>query len=320
MLKVAIIGTGAIAEKMAQTIREMEGVCVYAVASRSKEKAQGFAAKYDARQIFDNYEDMVKESESDLFYIATPHMLHYEHMKLCLEYGRSILCEKPFTVNAEQAEEIFALAAEKGCFVTEALWTRYMPFVNVIKENIEKEKIGRISSLTANLGYSIQNVPRLREPGLAGGTLLDLGIYLLHFARTVFGKNIKQITSTAVLSENGVDLSDSITLEFEGGKMAVLHSSMCAALDRRAVLYGDEGYMEVTNINNPEKIERYNRKHICQERIYLPKQISGLEYEIESCRQALEKGWSECPHLPHEETVEVLRIMDKMRKEWGMRY
>lgn len=320
MLNIAILGTGAIAGKMAETIGKMQDVCLYAAASRTKEKAQEFAAKYAVRRVFERYEDMVKDPAVDLVYIASPHMMHYEHMKICLEYGKAVLCEKPFTVCAKQAEEIFALAEKRGCFITEALWTRYMPFVDILQEMIKEGKIGHISSMTANLGYSIQHVPRLREPGSAGGALLDLGIYLLHFARLIFGRQIKQLSSTAVLSELGVDLTEGMTLEFEEGQIAALHSSMCAALDRRAVLYGEEGYIEITNINNPEKIERYDRRHICQERIYMPEQISGLEYEVECCRQALENGWKECPKLPHEETLEVLRLMDGMRKEWGMKY
>ena len=319
-MRVGILGTGSIASKMAETINKMDNVSLYAVASRTKECAEEFAQKYHVEKIFYNYEELAACPEVELVYIATPHVVHYENMKLCLKYRKAILCEKPFTVTWEQANEIFVLANEKGCFVAEAMWTRYMPWVNEIKKFLKPEKIGRISSLTANLGYVIQQIPRLREPQLAGGALLDLGIYLIHFARTVFGSRIKSITSEAVLSKKGVDICNSMILEFEAEQIAMLHSSICATLDQRAAIYGENGYVEIVNVNNPEMIKLYNRNHICQEQKKMPKQISGLEYELSCCCHAMERGELECLLLPHEETLEVLRLMEEMRKSWGMEY
>ena len=316
-MRVGILGTGSIAGKMAETINKMDNVSLYAVASRTKECAEEFAQRYHVEKIFYNYEELAACPEVELVYIATPHVVHYENMKLCLKYRKAILCEKPFTVTWEQANEIFVLANEKGCFVAEAMWTRYMPWVNEIKKFLKPEKIGRISSLTANLGYAIQQIPRLREPQLAGGALLDLGIYLIHFARTVFGSRIKSITSEAILSKKGVDICNSMILEFETEQIAMLHSSICATLDQRAAIYGENGYV---NVNNPEMIKLYNRNHICQEQEKMPKQISGLEYELNCCRYAMERGEHECLSMPHEETLEVLRIMEEMRKSWGMEY
>ena len=231
-----------------------------------------------------------------------------------------MLCEKPFTVNAVQAEEVFEMADKKGCFVTEAMWTRYMPSRKMIESMIGEGTIGEIQSLTANLGYPLLGVQRLTDPRLAGGALLDLGIYLIHFARMIFGTKIEKVQASCVLHEKGVDMSDSITLEFEGGKMAVLHSGIGSVFNRKGVLFGEKGYMEITNVNNPEKVVAYDQRDRLIGQKLPPVQITGLEYEVESCCRAIQNGWKECPELPHEETVDVLRMMDDMRKGWGMRY
>lgn len=318
MLKIGVLGTGSIAGKMAGTIARMDSACVYGAASREAARAQAFAQEHGIIKAYDGYERLVNDPAIDLVYIATPHTFHYEHIKLCLEHGKHVLCEKPFTVNAAQAEELFELADEKGCFVTEAMWTRYMPSRNMIESAIREGTVGEIKSLTANLGYPLMGVKRLTDPRLAGGALLDLGIYLIHFARMIFGTKIEKVQSASVLNENGVDVADSITLQFEGGKMAVLHCGIHAVFNRKGVLFGDKGYIEITNVNNPEKAEVYDRSYGLIKKQISPEQITGLEYEIESCCRAIKNGWKECPELPHEETVEVLQMMDGMRKEWGM--
>lgn len=320
MLKIGILGTGSIARKMAATISEMESACVYGAASREEGRAHKFAQEYKIEKAYDGYESMVNDPAIDLIYIATPHTLHYEHIKLCLENRKHVLCEKPFTVNAGQAEEMFEMADKKGCFVTEAMWTRYMPSRKMIESMIGEGSIGEIQSLTANLGYPLLGVQRLTDPRLAGGALLDLGIYLIHFARMIFGTEIKNVQASCVLHENGVDMSDSITLEFEGGRMAVLHSGIGSVFNRKGVLFGEKGYMEITNVNNPENVEVYDQRDRLIGQKLPPVQITGLEYEVESCCRAIQNGWKECPELPHEETVDVLKMMDDMRKGWGMRY
>ncbi|MDP4089277.1 MAG: Gfo/Idh/MocA family oxidoreductase [Bacillota bacterium] len=319
-MKMAILGAGSIARSMSATIREMEEITNYAVASRDYKKAEAFAKEFGFEKAYGSYEEMLSDPEVELVYVATPHSHHYEHVKLCLNHGKHVLCEKAFAINAKQAEEMFALAAEKKLLLTEAIWTRYMPLRKTLNDIIADGVIGRPSILTANLGYVINHIPRLIEPSLAGGALLDVGVYTLNFALMAFGNDIERITSTAVLTDKGVDEQNSLTVVFKDGKMAVLHSTILSQTDRQGIINGSKGYIVVDNINNPERLRVFdlNRKETaCYE---APKQISGYEYEVIACIRAIEEGKLECEEMPHSETIMVMKLMDGLRKEWGVIY
>lgn len=320
MINMAILGAGAIAGTMASTISKMDQVCSYAVASRSLEKANAFAQTWGFEKAYGSYEEMVADPDVDLVYIATPHSHHYEHIKLCLSHQKHVLCEKAFTVNADQAKEVLALAKEKGLLLTEAIWTRYMPSRQIIQDTIQSGIIGTVHQLTANLGYAIWQKERITEPALAGGALLDLGIYPLNFACMVFGTAIRSIEGTAVLTDKGVDSQNSMTIVFENGSLATLHSSTLVVSDRKGFIYGDRGYLEVENINNPQWIKVYDNHYQLQKTIPVPEQISGYEYEVEACIRAIEAGDTQCSQMPHEETIRMMQLMDELRKQWGIVY
>ncbi|KAA6322722.1 1 5-anhydro-D-fructose reductase, partial [termite gut metagenome] len=252
--KIAIIGTGWIAEKMAITVRGMQGVESYAIASRHLSKAQAFAEKYEFTRAYGSYEEMLDDEQVQLVYIATPHSFHYEHARLCIMKGKPVLCEKAFTATAPQAEKLLSLAKEKNVFITEAIWTRYMPLSKTINEVIASGVIGVPSMLSANLGYPVGWKERMTQPELAGGALLDLGVYCINFASMVFGADIKQILSVCTKTSTGMDAEESITFLFNDGKIAVLHCSMYAKTDRQGIISGDQGHLIVENINNPQRI------------------------------------------------------------------
>lgn len=319
-MKMAILGAGGIAGTMASTIREMPEVESYAVAARDYDRAESFAKKYGFEKAYGSYEEMLEDEKVELVYIATPHSHHYEHILLCLKHGKHVLCEKAFTANAVQAEEVLRLAEEKNLLLTEAIWTRYMPMRKKLDEILADGMIGKSSVLTANLGYVISHVPRMMTPELAGGALLDLGVYPINFALMAFGTEIERISSSAVLLENGLDSQDSITFLYRDGKMAQLYATMLSQTDRMGVVSGDKGYLAVENINNCERIRVYNldRKEIaCYE---APVQISGYEYEVRSCIKAIQEGRLECEEMPHKETLRVMKLMDALRAEWGVRF
>lgn len=315
-MKFAVLGAGNIAAKMAKTIAGMENVESYAVAARDLERAQAFAKEYGFTRAYGSYEEMLSDEAVDLVYVATPHSHHFKHAKMCLEAGKNVLCEKSFTVTADQARELFALAKEKKLLITEAIRTRYMPSRKMIDDIITSGEIGEVTSLTANLSYSLSGIRRIWDPKLAGGALLDVGVYPINFARMIFGDTLKEVTATAIF-HNGVDMTDSIVMNFEGDKVATLQSSVCAVSDRMGGIFGTKGYIEVQNINNPEKITVYDANHK-EKAVYLPpEQITGYEYEVEACAKAIANGALECPEMPHEETIKVLEIMDEIRKSWG---
>lgn len=319
-MKVGIIGLGKIAGVMANTLRQMEGVECYGAASRSLEKAESFAKEYGFTKAFGSYEELVQDEEVGLIYIATPHSHHYENMKLCIEHGKPILCEKAFTINAKQAREVLALAKEKGVFVAEAIWTRYIPMRAKLDEIIASEVVGKAHMMTANLGYIILQKDRIAKPELAGGALLDVGVYPLNFAAMAFGTDLKSISSTAVLTESGVDAQNSMTLTYHDGKMAVLNSSAVGFSDRKAIVYCEAGFIEAHNVNNCEKICVYDLQREMIASYDAPEQISGYEYEVEASIRAIEAGKVECEEMPHEETIRMMEWMDTLREQWGMKY
>lgn len=319
-LNVAIMGAGNIGGIMADTLNKMKNVRCYAIGSRSKEKAEGFAKKHGCKKAYGSYEQLAADKKVDLVYIATPHSEHYEHAKLCIEHGKPVLCEKAFTANAAQAEDLLAFAKERNVLITEAIWTRYMPMLQTIKDVLDSGAIGVPTMLTANLGYAINGVARLNDPALAGGALLDVGVYALNFASMIFGSAVEKMTSVCTYTKTGVDEQNSITLVFEGGRMAVLNSSMLSISDRKGIIYGTKGFAVVENINNFESITVYGSDYKKRARYERPKQISGYEYEVEACAEALQKGLLECPQMPHAETIRIMRMMDSLREEWGIKF
>lgn len=319
-MKFAILAPGRIAQKMAEAVTPLEEIECYAVASRDYDRAKKFAEEWKFQKAYGSYEDMLNDPEVELVYVASPHSHHYAHAKLCLEHGKHVLVEKAFTVNAMQAEELIRLSEEKGLLLAEAIWTRYMPSRKMLDDLLAEGVIGNVTSLTANLGYVLTDKERLQEPALAGGALLDLGVYPINFALMVFGNQVKEMESTAVLSPKGVDWMNSMTLTFEDGKMGVLHSNMLAITDRQGVINGDKGYIEVQNINNCEEIRVYNLDRELTARYEVPEQINGYEYEVLACVKAIEAGKTECPEMPHSETLRVMRLMDAMREKWGMHF
>ncbi len=318
-MKFAILGPGGIANKMAYTVQQLEGMELYAVASRDYDRAKAFAEKWGFEKAYGSYEEMVKDPEVELIYISTPHSHHYQYAKLCLEHGKHILVEKAFTVNARQAEEILEIAKEKHLLVAEAIWPRYMPSRKMIDDLLAEGVIGEPISMVSNFGFPLTHVDRLTKPELAGGALLDLTIYPITSALMVFKEEIVDMQTSAVLSPEGVDWVNNITLTFADGKMAILHGNMVAQTDCDTVIFGTEGCMKLQNTNNYEEIRIYGKSRDVVATYKVPEQISGFEYEVLACKKAIEEGKIECPEMPHAEILRVMKLMDQAREVWGMK-
>ena len=308
---------------MAKTLNAMgeEGIFCAAAASRSLEKARDFVARFGTHECvpYGSYEELADDESIDLIYIATPHSHHYEHAKLCIERGRNVLVEKAFTVNAGQARELIELSEKHDVLLAEAIWTRYMPSRLILDKIIASGIIGKPTHLTANLGYNNIETERMYKPELAGGALLDLGVYPLNFALMAFGDEIERIESSADLYHTGTDLYNYITLYYRDGRRAELYASLDENTDRLGIIYGTGGYIEFHNINNCEFIRTYvdGARGV---QVDVPEQITGLEYQIRSCKAAIEAGRNECGEMPHTEIIRVMEIMDGLRKEWGVIY
>lgn len=319
-MKIGVLGTGGIVKLVTPTLKQIKNMECYAIASRTMEKAKEAAEQYGYSKAYGSYEELVQDPQVELVYIATPHSRHYEDMKLCIKHKKPVLCEKAFTMNAAQAKEIKELANKEGVYVAEAIWTRYMPSRKLIQEVLDSGIIGNVSILTANLSYTISQNYRIVAPELAGGALLDVGVYGLNFAIMHFGKEIERIESSVQFTDTGVDGMESITLFYKDGKMAVLTHGIYGRSDRKGIFYGDKGYIVVENINNPQSISVFDQEDRLIKRIDVPAQISGYEYQFTECMDRIKKNETESSSMPLDDSIYVMEVADSIRKQWGLTY
>ena len=319
-MKIGILGAGRIAGKFANTMNQVSEAECWAVASRSAERAAAFAEQWGFAKSLGSYEEMLADPELELVYVATPHSHHYEHMKLCMEYGKHVLCEKAFTLNAAQAREIAALAAEKNCYLAEALWTRYMPSRQIIDDLLSSGIIGKVRMLTANLCYPVSHKERIMDPALGGGALLDLGVYGLNFAMTHLGQEITGVDTTVQMTDTGVDGSEVITLCYRNGAMAVLTHSVFARSDLQGVFSGEKGYIVVENINNPKSASAYDDYGRLLKRVEVPPQVTGYEYELREAIRCISEGKTRTECITPEYSVKLMELMDRVRQQWNFKF
>lgn len=320
LYRFAIMCAGEIAEKMAYTVSKMrEELIPYAIASRGLDRAEKMAEKFGFERSYGSYEELVCDEAVDIVYVASPNSFHFEHAKLCLEHGKHVLCEKAFTVNGAQAKQLIELASRKKLFLGEAMWTRFLPGIKTLKHLLQSGQIGEVKTLNARFCCNNIDHPRLSQPELGGGALLDLGVYPIHLSSIVFATAIKSVSSCAVLTQQGVDAQNAVNITYEGGQMAVICSSMIAAMKNEAVIAGTEGFITIPDFWS---CERFTVKVKDREPVEMkfPPEITGFQYEVRAMLQALEQGECCCPLLPWEETQRIMDFMDELRKTWGMRY
>lgn len=320
-MRVGYIGAGNISGQMAETIARMSEVENYAVAARDPERAQEFAERWGFSRAYGSYKELLADPDVDLVYVALPHSHHHRWTIAALEAGHHVLCEKAFAANERQAREMIECARERGLLLAEAIWTRYMPSRKMIDEIVSSGEIGEVTTVAANLGYRVDGNARMTDPALAGGALLDLTIYPLNFASMVLGNGIRRIAASMVPAATGVDGQDNVMIEYESGQMASLFSTMYAMTDREGQILGTKGFVTVENINNPQVIRVYASDGLTREltrEIAVPEQITGYEYELLSCKRAIEAGALECPEMPHAETLELMHQMDEIRRQFGV--
>lgn len=319
-MKVGIIGTGWIAEKAAITLNGLETCQAYAVGSRRKETAEAFAVKWNIAKAYGSYAELIADPDVDLVYVGTPHSHHYDVTREALLAGKPCLVEKAFMANACQTKKIIDLAHERGVFLAEAIWTRYQPAVGIVRKLIADGRIGEPRLITATLGYSMGDKPRIMRPDLCGGALLDLGVYALNFVRMFTDSDIETIDGHCVKSATGMDLTNAITIILKDGILANVQSSAQCVGDNIGVIAGTEGNLIIDNINNPQTITVNGPDRTYIETIHVPQQITGYEYQFLACRQALIDGLKEPHEMSHAETLYMMQLMDGLRRKWGVRY
>ena len=314
-----ILSTGVIAKNFAQTAKAMgDEVILYAVASRTMDKANEFADAYGIEKRYDSYEALANDPDVDIVYVATPHSRHYEDMKLLIKAGKHILCEKSFTANAPQAQEIYALAKEKGVFVMEAFWTKLIPLYREIEAWIASGAIGEIRALTAQYGYTTAREARKFDAELAGGTLLDIGVYAVGFACMMLGYSFDDVQSQLIMNSQKTDATDAILLR-RSSAVAQLTCAIGSYIPLHAAVYGTKGRIDVPEFKNPQKATLYvdGQAPVVLER---PFEINGFEYEIREAMNCVREGKLESSLMTAEQSIAVMRIMDEIRRQNGLRF
>ena len=314
-----IIGAGRIARKFAEGLSKLPRANLLAIASRSLDRASLFQEEFDIPLAYEDYQEMVRHPKIDIVYVATTHNFHKEHGLLCLEHGKALLCEKPLTVNAQQAQELISKAREKNLFLMEAMWTRFNPVVLKVKEWVESGLIGEVKLVEADFGFSAKGGPEHRtfNPQLAGGALLDVGLYPIYFANMIFGGFPTEVHSTADVGATGVDETSAYTFRYEGGGIAQLSSSVRVNTAKSARISGTEGYIEIPLFWRANEASLYN---IEGNKVAYSEGDSGLHFQAKAVMDCLEKGIKEHPYMPLDESLNSLKLMDALRAAWGVKY
>jgi predicted dehydrogenase len=315
-----ILGPGGIAQAFAKDLALLQGHTIVAVGSRSLENAQKFAATFGGTA-YGSYEELVADPSIDAIYVATPHPAHHDNVILALNAGKPVLCEKPFSVNAHEAQAMIDAAARNGVALMEAMWARFLPHYAKVREIVDSGVLGPILSIHADHGQRLadQGIARLIEPALAGGALLDLGIYPVSFAHMILGTPA-QITSTAVMTDKGVDAQTSMIFTYEDGAQAVLTTTMIEQTPCRAVVAGLNGWLEIDRtFYNPAAMRVVLNDGTTTE---YPNAYKGhgLREQAEVFKQLVRSGKLESEILTWKATVEIMTTLDTVREQIGLKY
>ena len=319
--KWGILGTGGIAAAFVDDLSRIHGHEVVAVGSRALSKAQEFAKDISTATAYGSYEGLVSDPSVDAIYVATPHPSHEEHTKLALNAGKPVLCEKPFAITAKQAQAMINCAKENNVALLEAMWTRYLPHIAVVREILASGVLGKIETVEADHGQRLadQNIARLVDPHLAGGALLDLGIYPVSFAQLVLGSP-SRITARAVMTDRGVDAQTSAILDYANGSQAIINTTMIAQTPCRAVVSGLLGRLEIDRtFYNPTamRVVLYDGTTTEYPNTYVG---HGLREQAIEMARVVNSGALESPLMPWSETLSVMQVMDQIRDQIGLVY
>ena len=319
-----ILGCGKIARKFASDLQLVKDAELIALASRSRENAEAFAKDFPAKYIHDSYEALANNDEVDVVYIATPHSHHYENAILCLQHNKAVLCEKAFAVNAKQAKEMIALAQEKKVFLMEALWTKFLPHYNKLQQLINEGRIGNIKSVLVNFGFKpTPPIPqRIFDPALAGGTMLDIGIYNVFIALSVLGKP-DRIDAVMTPASTGVDEQCAVTFHYNNGAIAQLFSTFASNLATEADICGDNGRIRLAHrFYAPESVIEYYPDKVDSCEIIPADKTEGWGYQFEAMHvgECLRKGLKESPVMTFADTILIMETLDAIREKAGIHY
>ncbi|GLS91766.1 oxidoreductase [Psychromonas marina] len=315
-----IIGLGNIANKFAQDLLTVDGCELYAVASRSQEKATDFAQQYQATQAYSSYEALVQDPNVDAVYIATPHSLHQENTLLCLQQGIAVLCEKPFAMNAVEVNSMISVAEEKKVLLMEAMWTYFLPHYQFVLKELANQTYGKLLKVEADFGFSCEfdERSRLFKKSLGGGSLLDIGIYPIFVALSTLGLP-DSTTEKATFFDNGADSSCSMVFNYKNGATALLKSTLLASTPCEAIFHCERGTIKINReFHCPSSVTLINGAD--QQTLDFNCTSNGYSYEIAHFNELLRQGKTESDIMTFEFSRDLINTLDKVREAIGLQY
>ena len=315
-----LIGPGGIAEKFAQALAVVPDSQLFAVAGRNKNRAEAFARSYGASISYDDYHAMLENPQVDAVYIATPHRYHFEMARDALLAGKPVLCEKPLCVNVAETKALIDLSRSTGVFLMEALWTRFLPIYDDVAAWLEYGKIGKVHTVTSSFGLDNPS-DRLLDPNLAGGALLDLGIYNVSMSQWVYRSEPVGHSIEGILGDSGVDEHSKTILSYSEERSSIFENSLRQPLENSFNIEGAAGSIRLEpafcgatratlttlDSNTPLSVSREFR-------------ATGLEYQIEEVQRCIRMGLLQCPKISHQNTLDTMIVLDALRRDLGLSY
>jgi len=316
-----ILGTGNIASQFARGLAALDDAELVAVGSRTADSAEAFGERFSAPRRHSSYAALASDPDVDAIYVATPHPLHHNNTIMCLESGKAVLCEKPFAINATEAQSMIATARARGVFLMEAMWTRFLPHIVRLRELLAAGTIGEVRMLQVDFGFRTSFNPqgRLFDPALGGGALLDVGIYPVSLASMILGTP-QRVTGMAHLGETGVDEQSAMIFGYAGGQLALLSQAIRTNSPHEALLLGTVGKIRVHSSWWKSTTITLSVDGRPDELIDLPEVGNGYNYEAAEVGRCLRAGRTESNVMPLDETLAIMRTLDEVRAQWGLRY
>jgi predicted dehydrogenase len=315
------MGTGAIARKFASDLVALPGAKLLAVGSRSQTKADDFGREFNLTRCYPSYEELVGDSEVDAIYVATPHSCHKDNTLLALSANKPVLVEKPFAINAREAEVVIRAARDKQLLVMDAMWTRFVPLYVRLRELLREGTVGPIQSIRADFGFQTDPAthPRLFDPSLGGGALLDVGVYPISLASMVLGSPVR-VSSEARMGATGVDEHDAMVFAHQHGQLALLACAITLNTSLDAMLIGERGSIWIHPPFWKAKSMTLTREDGRQELLEFPFEGLGYQFEAIEFMDCLRSGRVESEIMPLDESLSIMKILDLLRKQWGLKY
>ncbi len=318
-VRFGIIGPGDIANRFAEVLNSVDGVELTAVASSNEQRAAEFAQRHGAPKVYEGYLKLVEDDMVDVVYIGLTHNFHFDAVKLCLEHGKAVLCEKPLVTNQRDAETLAALSRSKKVLLMEAMWTRCLPTFIEAKRWLMEGRIGKVKLVDASFCFNVPFDPehRLYNPDLAGGSLFDAGVYPIEFTMGILGETPTMVKGVATKAPTGVDDYVAMSMAFASDTLASLSCGLTANTNPDAKIYGSEGYIVIYDFIRSNKCELYDNQDNLVETFAVDFE-DGFSFEMEHFADLYRKGAIESDLVPLRDNIACAKIFDDLRQDWGM--